>query len=66
MLNVGNSNFHIWGQFSQPIVEKLNTITAPTLIIWDKQDPIVPVSHARNAAKSIPDARLEIITSNQL
>jgi 4,5:9,10-diseco-3-hydroxy-5,9,17-trioxoandrosta-1(10),2-diene-4-oate hydrolase len=61
MLNVGRSNFNIWGQFYQPIVEKLNTITAPTLIIWGRQDPMVPVSHAQNAAKTIPNARLEII-----
>ncbi|MBW4605611.1 MAG: alpha/beta fold hydrolase [Calothrix sp. FI2-JRJ7] len=61
MLNVGSSNFNIWSQFYQPIVEKLNTISAPTLIIWGKQDPMVPVSHAVNAAKNIPNARLEII-----
>jgi pimeloyl-ACP methyl ester carboxylesterase len=61
MLNVGSSNFNIWGQFYQPIVEKLNTITAHTLIIWGKQDPMVPVSHALNTAKNIPNARLEII-----
>jgi 4,5:9,10-diseco-3-hydroxy-5,9,17-trioxoandrosta-1(10),2-diene-4-oate hydrolase len=61
MLNVGSSNFNIWGQLYQPIVEKLNTITASTLIIWGKQDPMVPVSHALNAVKKIPNARLEII-----
>lgn len=61
MLNVGRSSFNIWGQFYQPIVEKLNTITAPTLIIWGRQDPMVPVGHAQNAAKIIPNARLEII-----
>ncbi|MBW4513244.1 MAG: alpha/beta fold hydrolase [Scytonematopsis contorta HA4267-MV1] len=61
ILNVSRSNFNIWGQFYQPIVEKLNTITAPTLIIWGRQDPIVPVIHAENAAKNIPNARLEII-----
>ncbi|WP_199349772.1 alpha/beta fold hydrolase [Nostoc flagelliforme] len=31
MLSVGRENFNVWGQFYQPIVEKLNTITAPTL-----------------------------------
>lgn len=58
--NLSRSNFNIWGQFYQPIVERLQTITAPTLIIWGKQDPIVPVSHAYNAAKIIPNTRLEI------
>jgi pimeloyl-ACP methyl ester carboxylesterase len=61
ILNVSRSNFNIWGQFYQPIVDKLNTITTSTLIIWGRQDPMVPVSHAENAAKNIPNARLEII-----
>ncbi|MBD2730890.1 alpha/beta fold hydrolase [Nostoc sp. FACHB-892] len=63
MLSVGRENFNVWGQFYQPIVEKLNTITAPTLIIWGRQDKMVPVSHAYNAAKNLTRARLEIIES---
>ncbi|XGV99795.1 MAG: alpha/beta fold hydrolase [Leptolyngbya sp. BL-A-14] len=60
-LNLGRSNFNIWGQFYQPIVARLTTITAPTLIIWGRQDPMVPVKHAQNAAGMIPNAQLEII-----
>jgi pimeloyl-ACP methyl ester carboxylesterase len=59
-LNVGRSNFNIWGQFYQPIAERLQMITASTLIIWGRQDSMVPVSHAENAAKIIPNTRLEI------
>jgi pimeloyl-ACP methyl ester carboxylesterase len=59
-LNVGRSNFNIWGQFYQQIANRLQTIAAPTLIIWGRQDPMVPVSHAQNAAKIIPNTRLEI------
>lgn len=59
-LNVGRSNFNIWGQFYHSIIERLQTITAPTLIIWGRQDPMVPVSHAENAVTIIPNARLEI------
>jgi pimeloyl-ACP methyl ester carboxylesterase len=40
---------------------RLNTLKAPALIIWGKQDEIIPVSHADIAAKMIPGARLEII-----
>ncbi|KAM3104655.1 alpha/beta fold hydrolase [Phormidesmis sp. 146-33] len=50
----------MWGQFCQSIIERLHTIAAPTLIIWGRQDPMVPVSHAQNAAKIIPNTRLEI------
>jgi pimeloyl-ACP methyl ester carboxylesterase len=60
-LNLGRSNFNIWGQFYQPIAKRLQTIAAPSLIIWGRQDPIVPVTHAQNAAKTIPNTRLEII-----
>ncbi|KAF3889804.1 MULTISPECIES: alpha/beta fold hydrolase [Nostocales] len=60
-LNVGRSNFNIWGQFYQPIAQRLPTIVAPTLIIWGRQDTMVPVTHAHNGAKTIPNARLEII-----
>ncbi len=60
-LNVGRSNFNIWGQFHQSITERLGTIAAPTLIVWGRQDPMVPVTHAQSATKIIPNARLEII-----
>ena len=60
-LNVGRSNLNIWGQFHQPITERLAAITVPTLIIWGRQDPMVPVTHAQSAAKMIPNAQLAII-----
>jgi 4,5:9,10-diseco-3-hydroxy-5,9,17-trioxoandrosta-1(10),2-diene-4-oate hydrolase len=59
-LNVGCSNFNLWGQFYQSLVASLQTITTPTLIIWGRQDPMVPVSHAQKAAKLMPKAQLEI------
>ncbi|NHC35028.1 alpha/beta fold hydrolase [Scytonema millei] len=57
------TNFHLLGVRSQvfrPILSQLATITAPTLIIWGKQDRIIPVAHAYIAAKTIPNARLHI------
>lgn len=33
----------------------------PTLIVWGKQDTIIPVSHAYAAHEAIPGSRLEII-----
>lgn len=59
--NVGRSTANIWGQFCQPIVDRLPTITAPTLIIWGRNDRVIPVIHAKNAAKIIPNACLEIM-----
>jgi 4,5:9,10-diseco-3-hydroxy-5,9,17-trioxoandrosta-1(10),2-diene-4-oate hydrolase len=42
------------------LLSRLNTITAPTLVVWGKEDRIIPVAHARVAAAKIPGARLEI------
>lgn len=44
----------------QPIVDRLNTITAPTLVVWGKQDRILPVAHAQVAMKHLPNARLQL------
>ncbi len=53
-----------WGVnlFGQKFVfaNRLRQIKAPTLIIWGKQDRMIPVRHAVRAARRIPDARLVI------
>jgi 4,5:9,10-diseco-3-hydroxy-5,9,17-trioxoandrosta-1(10),2-diene-4-oate hydrolase len=38
----------------------LDKITAPTLIIWGKQDAVLPVKHAYFAKERIPNAHLHI------
>jgi len=47
-------------KLTRQLLDKLDTIKAPTLIIWGKQDRIIPVAHAQIAVKKIPGARLEI------
>jgi pimeloyl-ACP methyl ester carboxylesterase len=44
----------------RPIVSHLTTITVPTLIIWGKQDAILPVAHAHIAVKQISNAHLHV------
>jgi pimeloyl-ACP methyl ester carboxylesterase len=44
-----------------PIVAGLGSITHPTLIIWGRQDAVVPLAHARAAARELPNVRLEIL-----
>lgn len=41
--------------------ERLAGVTAPTLIIWGSDDPIVPVSHAHAAHALIPNSELRIM-----
>jgi len=44
-----------------PILQKLPSITNPTLVIWGRQDPTLPLSQAEAAAKRMPNAHLEVI-----
>jgi pimeloyl-ACP methyl ester carboxylesterase len=39
----------------------LAQISAPTLVIHGRADPLVPVAHGIDLAKRIPGARLELI-----
>lgn len=36
-------------------------ITIPTLILWGRQDTVVPLKYGKNLSKDIPTAKLEII-----
>ncbi|BAU13251.1 putative hydrolase [Leptolyngbya sp. NIES-3755] len=45
----------------QPIVNNLPAIKAPTLIIWGKQDRIIPIAHAHIAAKTLPNAEQPLL-----
>jgi pimeloyl-ACP methyl ester carboxylesterase len=63
LLELARMNFNLFGVRSQvfrPIVDKLASITAPTLVIWGQQDRILPVAHAHIAAKGLPNACLHI------
>lgn len=45
------------------VTEKLHRIAVPTLIVWGKNDAIVPVAHAYTAAERIRNATLHIFES---
>lgn len=47
------------GQYADPeLTRKMNTIAADTLIIWGREDGIVPWRHGEALATAIPHARL--------
>jgi 4,5:9,10-diseco-3-hydroxy-5,9,17-trioxoandrosta-1(10),2-diene-4-oate hydrolase len=63
LAQLSQTNFNLQGVRSavyQPIVEQLSTIATPTLIIWGKQDRILPVAHAEAAVQGLPNSRLHI------
>ena len=42
---------------SEIITSKLQTISAPTLIVWGSNDPVIPITHADSFVSSIQDCR---------
>ena len=40
--------------------ERLRQVAVPTLVLWGRQDRVLPVGHAYRAAELIPDARLHV------
>lgn len=54
------------GKFFWPIADhglgrRLHRVTAPTLVIWGKQDALVPVVYAEEFARRIANAKLALI-----
>jgi pimeloyl-ACP methyl ester carboxylesterase len=43
-----------------PVLAGLDTIVAPTLVIWGRQDRIIPLAHSAIAVKGIPGAKLHV------
>jgi proline-specific peptidase len=54
---------NFWGmksEFLQTIRDRLSEIKTPTLIIWGKQDRVIPVEYAQVAVNNIPNANLDL------
>lgn len=46
-----------------PITKNLHKITRPALIIWGKQDRVLPVQHAQFAHENLPNSKLYLFDS---
>ncbi len=42
------------------------SITAPTLLIWGRRDPVIPLRTGRRAAQLIPRARLVVLDTGHV
>ena len=63
LISLLTTNLNFWGvrrDVFSPIVQQLESIKAPTLVVWGKQDSIIPVAHAYVASQKIPNASLHI------
>ena len=46
---------------ARPVVARLSRISAPTLVVWGRDDRLFPAQSAQRMAREIPGARLEIM-----
>jgi pimeloyl-ACP methyl ester carboxylesterase len=53
-------NITTFKQQSLVLENRLSEVAVPTLVVWGSRDPIVPVRHAYQAAKVIPDCRVKV------
>ena len=63
LLSALRSMCNVWGgrsDFYRPTLDSLEEIEVPTLVVWGAQDRILPVAHAHQAAKRLPNARAHI------
>lgn len=54
----------LWRSFSSPehdLRKEAASIQAPTLVVWGKRDPVIPLKAGRTIAATIPDAQLELL-----
>jgi pimeloyl-ACP methyl ester carboxylesterase len=53
----------LWGSFTSPehdLRTQAASIATPTLILWGKRDPVIPLKVGRKLAATIPDAELTV------
>ena len=56
------TNVNFWGQIdNSPDIRAITSITNPVLVIWGRQDNLIPAAHADIAAEGFPNVRVQII-----
>ena len=59
----------LWGSFASPehdLRESAAAIAAPTLVIWGRRDPVIPLRAGRRIAGLIPGARLAALDTGHV
>jgi pimeloyl-ACP methyl ester carboxylesterase len=59
----------LWRSFASPehdLRAEAPTIAAPTLLIWGRHDPVIPVKVGRRIAATIPAAKLVVLDSGHV
>jgi pimeloyl-ACP methyl ester carboxylesterase len=59
----------LWRSFDTPAHDlraQAPSITAPTLLIWGRRDPVIPLRIGKRIAKTIPGSRLVVLDSGHV
>lgn len=59
----------LWRSFASPehdLRAEAGSISAPTLLIWGRRDPVIPLKVGRKAAAMIPGAKLAVFESGHV
>jgi pimeloyl-ACP methyl ester carboxylesterase len=59
----------LWGSFVSPehdLRSEAHSIAAPTLLVWGRRDPVIPVKVARRVAAAIGDSRLVLLDTGHV
>jgi pimeloyl-ACP methyl ester carboxylesterase len=61
-----NGLWHSFGSPEHDLRAAAGRITAPTLLVWGRRDPVIPVTVGRRLERSIPDARLAVLDAGHV
>jgi pimeloyl-ACP methyl ester carboxylesterase len=59
----------LWASFVAPehdLRREAGSIAAPTLVVWGRRDPVIPLRVGKRLAASIPDARLVVLDTGHV
>ncbi|HEV8308433.1 MAG TPA: alpha/beta hydrolase [Methylomirabilota bacterium] len=58
---VGASGKFLWPLPDKGLKKRIHRVTAPTLLVWGKEDRLVPPIYGEEFARRLPGARVEIV-----
>lgn len=59
----------LWGSFASPehdLRRQAGSIAAPTLVVWGRHDPVIPLRVGRRLAASIPGAEMVVLETGHV
>jgi pimeloyl-ACP methyl ester carboxylesterase len=61
MWAMGATGKFIWPLPDKGLGKRIHRVSAPTLLVWGKDDRLVPLAYADEFSRRIPGARVEVV-----